>query len=250
MKVNPQKHKRKLTTLIAVLCLFFYACTPISTTKEKPWKTIEIGDYLFDFPSEFEIIREQGIDSYVGKIQSDSVQIIFDFGYYSGDFAVTEQEYLANGSWKSMLHHRFMKEGVIYDQTNIPKVDVLNIRTATSADSSFCKTCDYIAHCKHENIEFDFAIDLPAEIKRMNFSIDTIGHYLRKIVYSKDSPKGTIALNIKDINGFNKNFNAYLTLSLFASELTKQKQHTVLKIFKTGRHKSMLKQYSESVKTY
>ena len=56
----------------------------------------------FEFPpgkfsSDFELVTENGIDSYVGKIKGDSMCFSFDFGYYSSDFEQTSQEYLENG---------------------------------------------------------------------------------------------------------------------------------------------------------
>lgn len=44
---------------------------------------IEIGDYVFEFPSEFELIEEQGIDSYIGKLVGSEITLSFDFGWYT-----------------------------------------------------------------------------------------------------------------------------------------------------------------------
>ena len=46
-------------------------------------KTIVIGDYRFEFPSQFRLIEEQGIDSFVGKVVGSGIELKFDFGVYT-----------------------------------------------------------------------------------------------------------------------------------------------------------------------
>jgi hypothetical protein len=87
-----------MSRLLTISLLFLlFGC---GQTSDRQWKTIEIGDYLFDFPSDFKLVEEKGIDSYVGKIQGDSMWFGFDFGYYSNDFEQTQQEYLDKGDWR------------------------------------------------------------------------------------------------------------------------------------------------------
>ena len=193
--------KLQLTILITIL---LFGCGQTENKSDRQWKTIEIGDYLFDFPTDFEIVNEKEIDSYVGKIKGDSMWFGFDFGYYSSDFEQTSQEYLENGFWRMKLPYRFMREGKTYDLTNTPKVDVISIRPATIQDSTIGKGCDYVAHCKHDKIEFDYPIYIPNEIKQTNYSIDTIDNQYRKIVWAKDTKKGTTGIYLRDLNGFNK----------------------------------------------
>ena len=225
-----------LLTFFALIILF--SCGQTEKKLDGQWKTIEVGDYLFDFPADFELVSEKGIDSYVGKIKGDSMWFGFDFGYYSSDFEQTSQEYLENGFWRMQLPYRFMKEGITYDQTNTPKVDVINIRPATIQDSNIGSGCDYVAKCKHEKTEFDFAVYIPNEIKQTNYLIDTVDNQYRKVVWAKDPKKGTTGIYIRDLNGFNESINSYLALSMATGKLTSKQQETALKIFKTGRHKS------------
>lgn len=227
--------KRHLTILITIL---LFGCGQTEKKSDGQWKTIEVGDYLFDFPTDFELVTEKGIDSYVGKIKGDSMWFGFDFGYYSNDFEQTPQEYLDKGHWRLALSHQFMKEVITYDQTNMPKVDVINIRPATIQDSTIGKGCDYIAKCKHDTTEFDFAVYIPDEIKQLNFTIDTVDNQYRKIVLAKDTQNGTTGIYIRDLNSFNESINSYLALSMATSKLTTKQQEIALKIFKTGRHKN------------
>jgi hypothetical protein len=234
-KTTNQQMKGLLTFFVLII---LFGCGQTEKKSEEQWKTIEVGDYLFDFPADYELVKEKGIDSYVGKIQGDSMWFGFDFGYYSNDFEKTTQEYLDEGHWQLTLPYQFMKDGVTYDQTNIPKVKVLNIRPATSKDSVTGKGCDYIAKCKHDKTEFDFAVYIPNNIKQMNYSIDTVDNQYRKIVWAKDPQKGTTGIYIRDLNSFNESINSNLALSMATSKLTIQQQEIALKIFKTGRHKN------------
>ena len=222
---------------IILISLIFFGCGHPSEKSNEGWKTIEVGDYKFDFPRDFELVEEKGIDSYVGRIQGDSMSFVFDFGYYSNDFGQTRQEYLDKGNWRLFLPSQFMKAGTTYDQTNIPKVDVLSIRPATIRDSTLGKGCDYVAKCKHDNTEFEIAVYIPDEIDQINYTIDTIGNQYRKIVIPKDPQNGTTGIYLRNLKSFNESINGFLALSMATDKLTKQQQETALKIFKTGRQK-------------
>jgi len=63
-------------------------------------KIIEIGNYKFEIPSNFELIQDQGIDSYIGKVIDSEITMRFDFGWYTSpsinlpdnEFLVIEDE--------------------------------------------------------------------------------------------------------------------------------------------------------------
>lgn len=46
-------------------------------------KTIEIGKYKLEVPSNFRVIEGQGYDSYVGKIEESGIHISYDYGIYT-----------------------------------------------------------------------------------------------------------------------------------------------------------------------
>jgi hypothetical protein len=188
---------RRLTILLAIL----FGCGQPPKEYGGEWKTIEVGDYKFDFPPDFKLIKEKGIDSYVGKIQGDSMSFRFDFGYYSNDLGQTAQEYLNKGVWRLTLPYQFMKDGVTYDQTNTPKVEVLNIRPATIRDSTLEKWCEYVAQCKHDNTEFSVAFSIPDEIEQGNHLIDTFQDQYRKIVIARDPQNGTTGIYLRNLKG-------------------------------------------------
>lgn len=219
------------------LLIFLNACGPPSEKSEEKLKAIEVGDYIFDFPNDFELITEKGIDSHVGKIKGDSMQFGFDYGYYSNSLGKTLPEFLLDSQWKYNLPYLFMKEGITYDHTNMPKVTILQVRSATSKDSILGNGCDYVATCEHDKVKFDYAIYIPENIKNMNFYIDTVDNQCRKIVWAKDSYKGLTGIYIKDINGFNTSINNFLALSMATSHLSKEQQEIALKILKSARRK-------------
>ncbi len=222
---------------IVLLPLFLFSCGQAEKKPPRQWITIEIGDYLFDFPADFKLVKEKGIDSYVGRIKGDSMFFQFDFGYYSNRLEQTPQEFLDKGYWRLVLPLEFMKEGVAYDQSNTPKVDVINIRPASVQDSSIAPGCDYVAKCKYGKITVDFGVYIPDETKQMNFAVDTLDKVYRKIVWAKDPQKGTTGIYLEDLNSFNGSINNTLALSMSADKLTTNQQETALKIFRTGRRK-------------
>ena len=221
--------------LIFILLISIYGCEPKSRVSENEWKIIEVGDYMFDFPSDFELITKNGIDSYVGIIKGDSMQFGFDYGYYSNSLGIPLSEFLLDSQWKYNLPYLFMKEGIKYDRTNMPKVNILEIRSATKKDSILGGGCDYVAICEHDNTKFDYAIYIPESIKNMNCCIDTIDNQYRKIVWAKKPHTGLTGIYFKDINNFNTSINNCLALSLATNDLSKAQQDIALKILKTGR---------------
>jgi hypothetical protein len=230
---------KRLLLIFATVVLF--GCTHTDRNNYQQWKTIEVGNYLFDFPSDFKLIAEKGIDSYVGKIKGDSISFSFDFGYFSSKLEQTSEEYLENGVWRDELPHRFIKDGLTYSNADIPKVDVISIRPASIQDSTVGKGCDFVAKCKYGNFEFDFAIYIPNEIKQNNYVIDTVDNQYRKILWSKKPNNGTTGIYLKDLNSLNQSMNSYLALSMVADCLSSSQQEIALEIFKTGRHKNLKK---------
>lgn len=222
---------------IRVFSVPFLLVLLIGCGDQANWETIEIGKYEFDFPPGFELVEERGIDSYVGRVVSDSMSFGFDYGYYSSDFAQTPDEYLEEGDWRYTLWYRFAKSGITYDATNTPGVEIIDIRPATNQDSAIGKGCDYVARCKYDTTEYDYPVYIPNGIKQLNFEIDTFGIQYRKIVIAQDPEHGITGIYLRDLNGYNQSMNSYLALSMATGNLTKQQQEIALKIFRSGRLK-------------
>ena len=67
--------------LIAILLL----SNDILYSQTNEWKTFEIGKYKIEFPSNFSFTEEQGLDSYIGKIESNELVVQFDYGVFTNN---------------------------------------------------------------------------------------------------------------------------------------------------------------------
>lgn len=145
--------------------LFLYGCNPIRKDKDLKWKTIEIGDFLFDFPSDFKLVKDKGVDSNVGRVVGDSLVFNYDFGYYSSQLTKTPKDCLDSNLITYHAGEKFTKPGIIYDKNNWPKVRLLKLRQATIHDSTLGQGCDYVAICEYKKQKFDYPIFLAVETK-------------------------------------------------------------------------------------
>ena len=159
----------------------------------------------------------------------------FDFGYYSDPLVESQQECLDKQFWLNDAAVRFMKEGITYDKNNSPKIELISLRPATLQDTTKFKGADFIATCKHDSLIFYYPVTLPDKTKEHFIKVDTIQNHLRKIIIAKDPKKGITGIYLKDLKSFNESINNYAALSMATSNLTKQQQDTVLKIFSTIR---------------
>jgi hypothetical protein len=210
--------------LYFTLLLLLFACG--SGTMHKSQKNlIKIGVYEFNFPGNFKLIEEGGIDSYVGKVVGDSIALHFDYGYYSNPLVQTVEEYLAEGLWKMSIPVKFMKPGITYDNNNEPRVDIIGIRAAGIKDSLTFGGADLIANCRHDSILFEYPIYIPKEVKQHIVKEDSLGSYFRKTVIAKDPGIGTTGIYLRNANN--------VALVLYTNRLTKLQQDKVINIFST-----------------
>jgi hypothetical protein len=218
----------RLLFYFLLFSVLIYAC---KGNKQKG--RITIAEYTFNFPNDFELVEERGIDSYVGKIKNRSLWLGFDYGYYSNPLIETPQEYLDKGFWKMDAYSRFVKPQGSYTPEMVREIQLLGTKPIqTKADSSRFKGADLIAKCRLDTSTFDYGITFPDKIKTHNFLVDTIkGHY-RKIVVAKDPGNGITGIFIKDLNGFNQSINAFSALSMATNGLTKQMQDSIINVFR------------------
>lgn len=223
-----------LTKILSILALFLLdSCSSDIGEKVTGLNVIEIGSYQFDFPNDFNLVKERGVDSYVGKIIGDSLTIRFDYGYYSNSFVETPNEYITKEHWKMEMTYQFLEEGVTYDNSNYPKVDIIEIKAVSHNDSVFEKGVDYLAIYKRNEAKFEFQISLPNEIKKYKFKTDTLSGHFRKFVIANDPIEGLTGLYLKDIESYNKSMNSSLALSISTVAVTKKQQELVMKIFES-----------------
>ncbi len=219
---------RLVSLIVVIIILHCYSCKHKRITLVNGWHTIKIGGYEADFPADFDLYEEKGIDSYVGHINGDSMRFGFDYGYYSGNLLQTPIEYLNKKRWLEDAAIAYTKFG-----KDIPIVRMLGARVATKEDSSIGPGCDYVANCYFDTTMFLYPIYVPEEIKQCNFEIDTFNGHYRKIVYSKNPSKGLTGIYIADTSI--NSMNSPLSLSLSAVNLNANQQKLALVILKSVR---------------
>lgn len=219
---------KRLLILLAFLPLI--SCKKAEQQGIVDWHTIRVGGYLFDFPADFKLIEETGTDSYVGRVEGDSISFFFDYGKYSNELAPTPEQYLEDSIWVRDASYQFMKTGKTYNIEELPEVEVLSMRKATLQDGLKWKGSDYVATGRLEKYVFEFPIYLPQETKEHNISVDTIDSHYRKIVKANEPSNGMTGIHIKPIK-------SDVALTMVADSLTESQQDLVVKILSTVRAK-------------
>ena len=77
---------RILSIVILSLLLGIHCAAPTpkeATNTEDEWRLMDMGPFTLEVPPGFEYEELQGMDSYVGILRMDSIQINFDYGWYS-----------------------------------------------------------------------------------------------------------------------------------------------------------------------
>ena len=100
------KYLKPLTLIIALF--FFLSCDNDNNNNNEP-SSIEIGNYIFNFETEFTLEQLQGIDSYVGNVNGSGITLSFDYGWYTrpaknlsaDEYEVTEEE--INGHYRQIV---------------------------------------------------------------------------------------------------------------------------------------------------
>lgn len=226
-----------MNKLLLFLLPILFGCNTSQKRADGEWKTIVVGAYEFDFPPDFKLIPEEGIDSYVGRVEGDSIRFGFDYGVYTNKLTQTPDEYLEDGEWKyHILPYLHLKSGVTYHQNDIPKVEVLSVTPLTETDSLYCKGCEYLVKYKIDSTTIHyFRIALSEEVKNTNFEVDTIENHYRKIQWAKDPQEGLTGIYLKDLKEFQASENWFHALQMSTSNLTPNQQETVLKILRSAR---------------
>lgn len=64
--------------------LLAVSCTPATSVKPPPgWVQIDARNFSFHVPPDVKAVPVQGIDSFVGQYEGDSISVGFDYGMYS-----------------------------------------------------------------------------------------------------------------------------------------------------------------------
>jgi hypothetical protein len=97
----------------------FYSYKYYQKSKTAVWHTIDLEVFTVDTPIEYRYLPLQGIDSFVGRITNSSDTLIFDYGWYSDDFAsldtalYTRSEISIAGKKAQLVQPRQLGKGLI-----------------------------------------------------------------------------------------------------------------------------------------
>jgi len=77
-------HPKSLLILLGIAVLAGCAPSPPAPPVPSSWQTISVdGKFTFKAPPDLKLEPAQGIDSFVGKYVSPTLEVSFDYGWYS-----------------------------------------------------------------------------------------------------------------------------------------------------------------------
>lgn len=211
----------KIFLHIAIFTLLVCSC---SSEKESnaAHNEIEIGEFAFQFPHDFKLLKEKGIDSHVGRISNEKIDFQFDYGYYSNSLDKSISEYLGQDVWKwnALGQHGLLPSGA--ELSGIAKETAL---IGFQTDDSI----KYINLYMFKGDTLSYEITIPKEILETKIKIDTIDN----VVYKYVRKSNYVGLYAKNLRGFKKSINSYLALSIVANGLNKEETKIAYEILRT-----------------
>ncbi|MBD3635706.1 MAG: hypothetical protein HUJ25_00055 [Crocinitomicaceae bacterium] len=225
-----------INPILIFIAVLLVACSQGSSSENETTSEetiIQIGPYQFDFPSEFALVTEKGIDSNVGKIESDSITLRFDYGHYSNKLILSIDEYLSSYSWEMDLHNRFSKPEDIDYTKSPPEVEIFEVREATETDSSFGFLPDYIVTFEYEENKYSEPIFISEENKNHKLRVDTIKNHFRKIVQADNPETGVTGIYLSDYQNVNTNIGTPKSLSMSTTGISRSQQDLLIRVFES-----------------
>ena len=197
-------------------------CGLIGCNSSLKTKSINTGQFEIDVPVSWEYIKERGIDSFIGKIKGNGVELNFDlskFGY-ANHLIPTETEYIYETEYQWMPLAPYQKKGVYYTTGNVKGERERIMKSKGITDTSLVivepfqnpdiliikENNQYSATLTYKDTIVRLNIEIPEKVKDHIFEIDTINNYKRKIVYPKSGKKGMTGVYMEDLNS-SFNFN-------------------------------------------
>lgn len=234
------------------LYIFLAACVTIGCAAFSSEKQLDLDAFKITIPKDWEYIKHQGIDSFIGTFKLRSSKLSFDCSNagYASHLIEDEQEYLKSNIWIDPCY--FCKPDVIY--TNNSPVTIKGVRADEMkkrgiTDTNLVKVegypqysttiqrpdliqkkrfpkADHIAILVYRNKTTYYPIEIPREIKAHNIRIDSNDKYVYKTIWPKVAGKGMTGIYIYSRNS---RFNFQLSgVNLSAAD-----QQSALTAFKT-----------------
>jgi hypothetical protein len=218
-------------------------------TSCQEWKVLDLGQFSLQVPGDWTYKEENGIDSFVGTIIGSECRLSFDCSEmgYANSLINTPEEYAEEIS--QSFSYVFMKPGVIYTTGNVEalrkeelkKVSVEDtasvivegeiipdrrIYKPSPKDLQIYRDADFLVELRHRDSVVTMPIVLPDEIRKHNIVVDTVGNYVRKLIWPKQPGHGTTGVYYKKLNG---SFN----LQISGTDLPPEEQTNAITAFKT-----------------
>ena len=107
MKIKKKLIKNITMLLFGFMVVFNICCSQKSISKSE-YQQIDAGAFVVTVPSNYKLIKERGIDSYVGRVSNGIIEFEFDYGWYSNSEPQTYYEYVEK--YLLRVHKEELKE--------------------------------------------------------------------------------------------------------------------------------------------
>ena len=214
-------------TVLHIAIFTLLACSCSSKKESKAAKNeIEIGEYVFQFPQDFKLIKEKGIDSHVGRASNEKIDFQFDYGYYSNSLDKSIDEYLTEDVWKwnALRRNNLLPEGDVTGKTK--EMELIDYVTSDSIKYTL------LFLYKSDTIKYD--LNIPDEMRNVKIEIDTVDHVVYKFVRKEDY----VGLYAKNLKSFNNSINSCKSLSITSDKLSHEETEKCYKILRSCKLKN------------
>ncbi|MGB0523175.1 MAG: hypothetical protein ACPGJS_09450 [Flammeovirgaceae bacterium] len=210
-----------MKTMIYLVCLATFLCGMSCQTDEL--KIINTGNFEIEVPANWKYNKAQGVDSFVGSITGEGVNLSFDWSEmgYANPLIPTEKEYIYENTYDWMpINAPYFEAEVVYTSGDVEETRARIMKEKGITDPEKVrvepfqiptKEIDfqngtYTATLTYKDTAIQVKIDIPARIKKHEIEVDTIGRYRRKLIRPKKGEKGITGVYFKDLNA-DFNFN-------------------------------------------
>lgn len=225
---------------IRVFCILLLTCLGCHQNSSK---IIDTGYFEITVPIDWIYQKEQGIDSFVGRINGDGVSLTVDWSEmgYADNLIPTEKEYVYESDWEWIpTPAPYLKPGVTYTTGDVKALREEIIQEKGLKDSSSVKVepiqlptkkiqmlhGKYSAELTYQDTIINVIVEIPVQIRKHSIQIDTIDHYERKLIYPRSGENGIIGVYFEDLNSqFNFNISGVID--------EPDKQQRAIEAFKT-----------------
>jgi hypothetical protein len=112
--------------IISIISAGLISCSEPITKGDT--QILDFGAFTIETPNEWTIIKERGIDSYVGKIAIDEIDTLeFDLGWYSNDLTEYQEIKMGDGKTYYISSYDTAYSPTLVDSVNKDKVVKSNV---------------------------------------------------------------------------------------------------------------------------